>query len=148
MVNTEQILNGKVLSLKVFLGTETEKENVEKLRNKESSREKEARTVMVSGLPEGSTENSVHIHFQKKKYGGGEVATVMLLKEGKAMVTFEDPRGRLKFFITVMHYDSKHEQDRLPIVCRLVDFLNVFFSITCRCQGLIASLSLLSDVLN
>ena len=147
MVNTQQILNGKVLEVK-RLATETEKEDVEKLRNKESSGEKESRTVTVSGLPEGSTENSVHIHFQKRKNGGGEVEEVEMLGEGKAMVTFEDPRGRLKFSITVMHYDSKHEQDRLPIVCRLVDFVNVLFSITSRCQGLTASLSLLSDVLN
>ena len=108
MVNTQQILNGKVLELK-RLGTETEKENVEKLGNKESSGENESTTVMVSGLPEGSIEKGVWIHFQKRKNGGGEVVRVLLLKEGKAMVTFEDPRGRLKFSITVMHYVSKHE---------------------------------------
>ena len=64
-------------------GEETEKENVEKLRNKESSGEKESRTVMVSGLPEGSTENSDHIHFQKRKNGGGEIQKVEMLGQGK-----------------------------------------------------------------
>ena len=126
MVNTQQVLNGKVLEVKL-LGTGTEKENMEKSRNRESSGEKESRTVMISGLPEGSIEKSVHIHFQKKKNGGGEVNNVDVLREGKAMITFEDPQGRLKFSIIVMHYDSKHEQDRPPTVCRLVDFVNNLF---------------------
>ena len=38
-------------------------------------------TVLVSDLPEGTTENGVHIHFQKKKNGGGEIKTVTLVPE-------------------------------------------------------------------
>ena len=121
MVNTEQILNGKVLEVKL-LRTEMEKENVEKLRNKESSREKESATLIVSGLPEGSTKNNVHVHFQRKKNGGGEVKEVEILGEGKAMVTFEDLRGRL-----IIYYDSKHEKDRPLKVCRPVGFVNDLF---------------------
>ena len=51
------------------------------------------RKILVSGLPVGTTENSVHIHFQKKKNGGGEVERIILLNEGKALVLFEDPKG-------------------------------------------------------
>jgi hypothetical protein len=37
---------------------------------------------VVSGLPEGATENGVHIHFQKKKNGGGEVKKVIFERLG------------------------------------------------------------------
>ena len=92
VVNTQKIFKGKVLEVK-YLGTEMATENVEKSRNSESSSEKES-TVMVSGLPEGSTENSVHIHFQKRKNGGGDIQKVEMLGEGKARVTFQNPQGR------------------------------------------------------
>ena len=92
VVNTQQIFKGKVLEVN-HLSTEMAKENVEKSENNESSGEKES-TVIVSGLPEGSTENSVHIHFQKRKHGGGDIQKVEMLGEGKARVTFEDPEGR------------------------------------------------------
>ena len=51
------------------------------------------RRILVSGLPVGTTENSVYIHFQKKKNGGGEIERITLLNEGKALVLFEDPKG-------------------------------------------------------
>ena len=92
VVNTKQIFKQNTLEVK-RLGIERMKKSVEELEDKENSGEKES-TVMVSGLPEGSTENSVHIHFQKKKNGGGEVNKVEMLREGKAMITFQDPQGR------------------------------------------------------
>ena len=58
---------------------------------------KRSATIFVFGLPEGSTENSVHIHFQKRKNGGGDIKEVEMLEGGKAMITFEDSQGR---FIT------------------------------------------------
>ena len=54
---------------------------------------KRRRTVLVSNLPEGMTENNVWIHFQKKKNGGGEVEKVQMLGEGKARVVFEEREG-------------------------------------------------------
>jgi hypothetical protein len=56
---------------------------------------KKSGTVLVSGLHEGITENHVHIHFQRKKNGGGEVKKLMLLPGKKAMVVFEDIQGLL-----------------------------------------------------
>ena len=53
------------------------------------------RKVLVTGLPEGVTENSVYIHFQKKKNGGGEIEAVTFVGGGKAMILFEDPEGLL-----------------------------------------------------
>ena len=45
------------------------------------------------------TESNVHIHFQRKKNGGGEIERVTLLKGGKAIVVFEDPKGTLVFLV-------------------------------------------------
>ena len=85
VVNTEQVFKGKVVDLKLqgSNNEESEKENVEK-----------SRTILVSNLPDGVTEGDVHIHFQKKKNGGGEVEKVTVLPEGNtALVVFEDPEG-------------------------------------------------------
>ena len=90
-MNTQQIFKGNILVVN-HLSTEMAKEDVEKSANNESSGKKES-TVIVYGLPEGSTENSVHIHFQKRKHGGGDIKKVEMLGEGKATVTFEDPEG-------------------------------------------------------
>ena len=49
--------------------------------------------VLVSGLPEGATENSIYIHFMKKKHGGGFLERVVMLQGGAALVVFEDPEG-------------------------------------------------------
>ena len=84
-VNSEQILNNIVLEV-----TRPKKENGKKTKQ-ERAVEKEARTVLVSGLFDGVTENNVFIHFQKKKNDGGEVEKVEMLGEGKATVVFESP---------------------------------------------------------
>ncbi|XP_028398977.1 uncharacterized protein LOC114522486 [Dendronephthya gigantea] len=90
VVNREQILKGKVLEIELM-----ERESLKKVRksNKDKSLGgKTARTISVSGLPEDATENSVYIHFQKKRNSGGEVEKVEILGNGKAIVTFEEPR--------------------------------------------------------
>ena len=122
VVNTQQKFNGNTLEVK-SLGTETMK----KLRNKESSEEKESTTVEVCGLPDGSTENSVHIHFQKKKNGGGEVKKVEMLGDGKARVIFEDPRGRFCNMSHILFRSFKSTQNKsftkvLDIVSGLMFF--------------------------
>jgi hypothetical protein len=94
VASKEQTLKGKLLEVK-RMGT-NEVEKVEELRKEESGEKNETRTILVSGLPEGSTENSVYIHFQKKKNGGGEIEKVELLGQGKAVVVFQETRGTLK----------------------------------------------------
>ena len=87
IVATEQNMRGKVVGVKLV---DTEMHNSETL---EVSRD-EFRKVLVSGLPEGTTQNSVHIHFQKKKNGGGEIKEVKLRPEkNEATVVFKDIEG-------------------------------------------------------
>lgn len=69
---------------------------VKLLRMKTQPKERlgEVRTILVSDLPGGATEDSITMHFQKKMNGGGEVEKVQILRDGKeAMVTFKDPKG-------------------------------------------------------
>ena len=127
VVNTEQLFKGKVLEVKRIWRVKMKDE--EKLRNQENSGETELTTVEVHGLPEWSTENSVYIHFQKKKNGGGEVKKVAMLGDGKARVTFEDPQGGLKFSISAL-CNSKREQDCIP-----VDFVDNFLNFIISLQA-------------
>lgn len=67
---------------------------VELIKEEAVTWNKESGRILVSGLPEGVTENNIYIHFQKKKNGGGDIDKVELLPGGKqAMVTFEDCQG-------------------------------------------------------
>lgn len=81
----EQKIQGKLVQVKL-LTTKTQP----------TERMGELRTIVVSNLPGGQTENSITIHFQNKANGGGEVKKVQLSPDGKeAHVTFEDPEGLL-----------------------------------------------------
>ena len=64
-----------------------------------------ARSVLVKGLPPGTTSNDVMIYFQKKKFGGGEVEGVEHFneKEGTAIVTFEELEGLLFLLLSSSH---------------------------------------------
>lgn len=50
-------------------------------------------SVIVRNLSPSTREETIIIHFQKQRNGGGEVDGVRLLSEGVAVVTFEKPEG-------------------------------------------------------
>ena len=87
MVKTEQIFKGNILDVKQLV---TEK--MKKLRNEENFDKNEFTIVTVSGLPKGCTWDSVLFHFQNRKNGGGEIRK-LVMSEGTARVTFQDPHG-------------------------------------------------------
>jgi len=45
-------------------------------------------TVEISGISEDISKDEIEVHFQKKKYGGGDV-TVKTLEGGKATMIIE-----------------------------------------------------------
>lgn len=57
------------------------------------------RTVRVSGLPtyieDDRLSDKLFIIFLREKYGGGEIASVKIIKDppGSALITFEDSTG-------------------------------------------------------
>ena len=50
-------------------------------------------SVIVRNLSPATREETIIIHFQRRRNGGGEVDGVRLLSEGVAVVTFEKPEG-------------------------------------------------------
>lgn len=55
------------------------------------------RRIIVENLPQGvkGLEQKLVIHFQKSKHGGGDVESVSVLENGRAIITFEDREGKL-----------------------------------------------------
>ena len=97
VVTTDQVFKGKRLVVKLQTEeTEPIAETSENADYKEKSGEQ--RTVLVSDLPDGATENVVYIHFQRKGNGGGEIEKTVLLPGNQALVVFEDSAG--KYFCT------------------------------------------------
>lgn len=50
-------------------------------------------SVIVKNLSPVTSKETIIIHFQKRRNGGGEVDSVRLLSEGVAVVTFETYAG-------------------------------------------------------
>ncbi|XP_068724864.1 uncharacterized protein [Montipora capricornis] len=54
------------------------------------------KSMLVSNIPPGTKEDSLFIHFQRRKHGGGDVSSVKFMQEVSedgtmtAIVTFED----------------------------------------------------------
>ena len=49
------------------------------------------KSIIVSDITPGTKEESIVIHFQQRKYGGGDVMSVKFAKGGdKAVITFEE----------------------------------------------------------
>ena len=89
VVDTPQVFKGE--NLNVILQEAEGKPDNEKSEDESID---ESRAILVSDLPAGTSESTVHIHFQKKKSGGGEIEKVIILEGNKAMVVFEELEGR------------------------------------------------------
>lgn len=51
-------------------------------------------SILVTGIPEGTTKDSVDLQFENPKNGGGEIYHAEhFKKEGKAIISFYDPNG-------------------------------------------------------
>ena len=60
-----------------------------------------SRSVFVTGFHPATTEPiDCIIHFQHRKNGGGDVERIILSKKGTAVITFEDPKGEMKFNVS------------------------------------------------
>ena len=64
----------------------------------------EVLTVEISGISDIS-EAEIEVHFQKRKYGGGEV-NVTSLKDGKAIMTIEGiaPESKKQYYFMCYVY--------------------------------------------
>ena len=55
--------------------------------------EQAARSIVVSNISPHTTKESVMIHFQRQKNGGGEIDDLHIPKKGTAVITFEKSEG-------------------------------------------------------
>ena len=55
--------------------------------------EKAARSVVISNLAPQTTNESITIHFQRQKNGGGDIDCVYIPKKGTAVITFDSREG-------------------------------------------------------
>ena len=59
------------------------------------------RSIVVSNIPPETNEATLTIHFQRRKYGGGDVHSINILQDSlhdgaTAIVTFEAAESKLK----------------------------------------------------
>jgi len=54
-----------------------------------------SRSVYVRGFQPTATLQSLLIHFQRAKNGGGEIEDIVISERGAAKITFENPEGKM-----------------------------------------------------
>ena len=59
-----------------------------------------SRSVFVTGLDPAIMPEDCVIHFQRCKNGGGDIERVILSEKGTAVITFDDPKGEMKFNVS------------------------------------------------
>ena len=57
------------------------------------TKDQAARSVVVQNIPPNAAADSIVIHFQRQKNGGGEVDHVHIPQKGTAVITFESSEG-------------------------------------------------------
>ena len=55
----------------------------------------ESSRILVTGLPEGTTETDLIIYFQSPRDSGGGDVKKIEIEGGQAFITFEDVQGKL-----------------------------------------------------
>lgn len=63
------------------------------------SEEEAKRSIVVYNIPPKIKAETVCIHFQRKKHGGGSIDRVHISREGTAVITFEKNEGVLYFSV-------------------------------------------------
>lgn len=59
-----------------------------------------SRSVFVTGFHPATKPEDFIIHFQRMKNGGGDIERIILSKKGTAVITFDDPKGEMKFNVS------------------------------------------------
>ena len=57
------------------------------------TKEQAARSVVVQNIPPDTAADSIIVHFQRQKNGGGEIDHVHIPEKGTAVITFESSEG-------------------------------------------------------
>ena len=55
--------------------------------------DKASRGIYVTGFPSNITANELVIHFQRRKYGGGDIECIHITEKRDAVIIFYNPSG-------------------------------------------------------
>ena len=58
-----------------------------------------SRTILVTGFQASTTPEDLIIHFQRKKYGGGDIESIAVSNRGIAVITFDKPEGEIGYYV-------------------------------------------------
>ena len=56
-----------------------------------------SRSIFVTGFQATTKPDKLIIYFQRKKNGGGDITSITVSKRGTAVITFENPEGKMFF---------------------------------------------------
>ena len=59
-----------------------------------------SRSVFVTGFRPATKPADYIIHFQRNKNGGGDIDRIIVSKKGTAVITYDDPKGEMKFNVS------------------------------------------------
>ena len=54
-----------------------------------------SRSVYVTGFQPTTTWESLMIHFQRERNGGGDIDSIVISRRGAAVITFSNPEGKM-----------------------------------------------------
>lgn len=54
-----------------------------------------SRSVYVTGYKSTTKWEDLIIHFQRTKNGGGDIDSIVISKQGAAVITFDSPEGKM-----------------------------------------------------
>ena len=54
-----------------------------------------SRSVYVTGYKPTTKSDDLIIHFQRTRNGGGDIDSIVISKRGVAVITFDDPEGKM-----------------------------------------------------
>ena len=54
-----------------------------------------SRSIFVTGFQTTTKSEDLIIHFQRKKNGGGDIESITVSKQGTAVITFDNPEGKI-----------------------------------------------------
>ena len=54
-----------------------------------------SRSVYVTGYKPTTKSEDLIIHFQRTRNGGGDIDSIVISKRGVAVITFDDPEGKM-----------------------------------------------------
>ena len=65
-------------------------------------------SVLMTGFNQETTKNAIELKYENPKYGGGEILDVVYQQEeGKAVISFFEPNGKIYIFNKIIMFNLR-----------------------------------------